>query len=351
VGYSQTFNFGQNTLVETFVRDAFELCGIPGSDISGLQSDSALLSLNFLLSNWANKGLNLFTEQKAMIQLKVGQPNYLLNSYTIKVTEVTASNNTILSGGVAFSSAGGTASNAFNGTPSSSNPCTQTSPNGYISYTYPTGNTPAVYYVGIQSNVSIDYNLVVEYSYDGNVWMNYLTIGSTYYPVGQIIWAAINSPLNIQAIRIRETGGATLNIQQIYLAMPSFSRILTPISREEWISYPNKQIQATPSSFYLDRQITPKLNLWPTPDNSYQTLVFNQQIAIMDVTSLNQNIFIPQRFMNACRFGLAYEMALKFALDKADRLERLSVDAYTWAAIEDEEKVPVRIQPNMYSYT
>jgi len=344
VAYSQTFNFGQGTLVEAFVKDAFELCGVSGADISGLQSDSALLSLNFLLSNWANKGLNLFTVQKSMIGLNVGQPTYPLNSYTIKVTEVTASNNTVLSGGVAFSSAGGTASNAFNGSPNPASPCTQTSPNGYVSYTYPTGNTPSVYYVGIVSNVSINYDLLVEYSFDGNVWLQSLDIGSKYYPVGQTVWAAINSPINAQSYRIRETGGATLNLQQIYFSMPNFSRILTPISREEWMSYPNKQVQATPSSFYLDRQINPTLNLWPTPDNSQQT-------AIMDVTSLNQNIFIPQRFMNACRFGLAYEMALKFALDRVDRLQDLARTSYEWAAIEDEEKTPVRIQPNMYSYT
>lgn len=351
MAYSQTFNFGQNTLVESFVKDSFELCGIAGSDITGMQSDSALLSLNFLLSEWANKGLNLFTEQKAMIQLNVGQPGYVLSSNSIKVTEVTASNNNVISGGTAFSSAGGTAANAFTGTPNSSNPCTQTSPNGFISYTYPQGVTPSIYYVGVQSNVSINYNLVFEYSFDGNVWINGLTIGSAYYPIGKIIWAVVSAPVNAMAVRIRETAGAVLNVQQIYFAVPASSRILTPISREEWTSYPNKQVQATPSSYYLDRLISPKLNLWPTPDNSFQTLVFNQQVAIMDVTALNQNIFIPQRFMNACRFGLAYEMALKFSLDKADRLGALSKEAYTWAAIEDEEKVPLRIQPNMYSYT
>lgn len=350
MAYSQTFNFGQTTLVEAFVKDAFELCGIMGSDITGLQSDSALLSLNFLLSNWANKGLNLFTEQKAMIQLNVGQPAYILNSYTIKVTEVTASNNKVLSGGTAFSSAGGEASNAFNGSPSASTACIQLSPNGYISYTYPEKTTPSVYYVGIISNVSVNYNLVFEYSFDGNVWINGLTMGSIYYPIGQTIWAVVNAPVNAMAVRIRETGGAVLNIQQIYFSIPNRSRILTPISREEWISYPNKQDQATPSSFYLDRQIIPRLNLWPTPDNSYPTLVFNQQTAIMDVNSLNQNIFIPQRFMNACRFSLAFEMALKFALDKADRLGMISQDAYASAAVEDEEKVPLRIQPNMYLY-
>ena len=351
MGYSQTFNFGQNTLVETFVKDAFELCGIAGADISGLQSDSALTSLNFLLSNWVNKGLNLFTEQKAMFQINVGQPSYILAPYTVVTTEVTASNNQQILGGTAFSSAGGTATNAFNGTPNASSPCTQTSPNGYISYTYPTGNTPAIYYIGIQSNVSCNYNLVFEYSFDGNVWINGLTIGAVYYPVGQIIWAVTSAPVNAMAVRVRETGGAVLNVQQIYFSVPTTSRILTPISREEWISYPDKQVQATPSSFYLDRQINPKITLWPTPDNTYQTIVLNQEIQIMDVTSLNQNIFIPQRFMNACRFGLAHEMALKFSLDKADRLGVLSADAYKWAAIEDEEKVPLRIQPNMYSYT
>ena len=351
MAYSQTFNFGQNTLVETFVKDAFELCGIMGADISGLQADSALLSLNFLLSNWVNKGLNLFTEQKAMFQLNVGQPSYLVAPYTVELTEVTASNNQQLLGGVAFSSAGGTASNAFNGTPNTASPCTQTAPNGYLSYIYPTGYTPAIYYVGIQSNTSCNYNLVFEYTYDGNVWINGLTIGSTYYPYGQIIWAVVNAPLNAMGGRIRETGGATLNVQQVYFSKPTFSRILTPISREEWISYPNKQVQATPSSFYFDRQNSPRLTMWPTPDNSYQTVVYNQEIQIMDVTALNQNISIPQRFMRACRFDLAHEMSLKFALDRSDTLERLAINAYKEAAIEDEEHVPLRIQPSMYSYT
>jgi len=346
MAYSQTYNFGQTTLVETFVKDAFELCGIVGAEISGLQADSALTSLNFLLSDWVNKGLNLFTEQKAMFQINVGQPSYILNSYTVETTEVTASNNKRLLGGTPFSSEGGVATNAFSGTPGVA--CTQTSPNGYISYTYPTGYTPAVYYVGIQSNISINYDLVFEYSYDGITWLNSLTIGSVYYPAGQIIWAVASTPINARAVRIREIGGATLDVQEVYFSMPDQSRILTPISREEWTSYPNKQVQATPSSFYLDRQINPKITLWPTPDNSYETIVFNQAIQIMDVTSLNQNIFIPQRFMNACRFDLAADISFKFAPDRSPNLRMRADILYETAGREDEEKVPLRIQPNMY---
>jgi hypothetical protein len=348
VAYSQTFDFNKKTLVRNFVDEAFELCGILGPAIGGLQQASAISSLNFILSSWVNKGLNLFTEQKAMLQLNVGQPSYFLAPYAVMATEVTASNNIRQLGGAAFSNQGGTAANAFDGNASSA--CTQTSPGGFISYTYSPDTTPSIYYVGIQSNANRDYNLVVEYSFDRNVWFNTLTIGSLFYPLGQIIWAVINAPVNASAIRIRETGASTLDIQEIYFSTPFSSRILTTISREEWTSYPNKQVQATPSSYYIDRQINPRITLWPTPDNSYQTLVYNQEIQLMDVTSLNQNIFIPQRFMNACRLALAYEMSLKFALERSDILGGLSAAAYQEAAIEDSEKVNLRIQPNMLGY-
>lgn len=346
MAYSQTFNFGTTTTVQTFIDEAFELCGIVGAAIDGLQITSAIRSLNFLLSEWTNKGFDLFTVQKAMMQINVGQPSYQLPPYVVEVPECTASNNTRVLGGTPFSSNGGTASNAFNGNPNSA--CTQNAPNGYISYTYPAGNTPAIYYVGIQNNTSGNYNIVFEYSFDGNTWLTGLTIGQKFYPIGQIIWAVVPSPINAMAVRIRETGGATLNVQQIYFSVPNFSRILTPISRSEWTSYPNKQIQATPSSYYLDRQISPVLTLWPTPDNSYETLVFNQYQQIMDVTAMNQNIQIPQMFMRACSLALASELAYKFAQDKYPELSRLKDIAYNEAKIEDVEKVPMRIMPNLY---
>jgi len=346
VAYSQTYNFGTTTTVQAFIDEAFELCGKPGSIIDGLEVTSAIRSLNFLLSEWANKGFNLFTIQKCMMQINVGQPSYLMPPYTVEIPECTASNNTRVLGGTAFSSDGGTASNAFNGNPNSA--CTQNAPDGYISYTYPTGTTPSIYYVGVQNNTSGNYNLVFEYSFDGNTWINGMTIGQQYYPIGQIIWAVVPSPINAKAVRIRETGGGTLNVQQIYFSIPNYSRILTPISRSEWTSYPNKQIQATPSSYYFDRQISPVLTLWPTPDNSYQTLVFNRYQQIMDVTAMNENIQIPQTFMRACSLALASELAYKFAPERYPELNAKKEIAYMAAKVEDVEHVPLRIMPNLY---
>lgn len=353
MAFSQTYNFGQNTYVDNFITEAFQWCKIMGPDITGLQVDSAITSLNFMLSEWADKGLNLFTVQKSMFQINVGQPSYVLPTSTIETTEVTAGNNTRLLGGTAFSSAGGIANNAF--IPGSIASCIQTAPNGYISYAYPLGYTPAVYYIGIQSNVTNTYTLVYEYTTDGTLWINGLTMGAQFFPAGQLIWFVAPAAVNVKEARIRETGGATLNVQQVYFSQPTLtgigSRILTAISRSEWTSYPNKTNQASPSSFYLDRQSTPIMTLWPTPDNSFQTIIYNRSVQIMDVTAMTENINIPQRWMNAVRMQLAFEMAFKFAKTEAPELKALSDAAFLLAAREDVENVPMRIQPTISSYT
>lgn len=346
MAYSNSFNFGSNILISDIVIAAFERIGIFGVDVEGVKVQSAITSLNFLLSEWADKGFNLFTVEKAMFQINVGQPSYVLPTSTIETPEVTASNNQRLLGGTPFSSAGGVASNSFSGTPNVA--CTQTSPNGYISYIYPSDSTPAVFYVGVQSNSTQNYTLVCEYSFDNVAWINNLTLPTTYFPIGQLLWFVLDAPLNVQAIRIRETGGSTLDVQQIYFSQPTYSRYLTPISREEYISYPNKLQQATPSSFYLDRQVTPTLTLWPTPDNTYETIVYNRSVQIMDVTSINQNIDIPQRFLKACLFALSADMALIYMPDRHNLLKVLADEAYTMAGIEDTEHVPMRIKPNIY---
>jgi hypothetical protein len=347
---SQTYNFSQNTQVDSYIVKAFQRCGIMGPDVTGLMVDAAILDLNLMFSEWANRGINLFTVEKTMFQINVGQPSYILAPYTIETTEVTASHNLRLLGGTPFTSAGGVASNAFNGNQFTLNACTQTAPNGYISYTYPVGGIPAVYYVGIQSFADLTYSLVYEYTYDGTLWLNSLTIPKQMYLVNFLYWFIVPAPVNALAVRIREIGGATLNIQQLYFSRPRHSRILTAISREEWTSYPNKQVHATPSSFYLDRQNNPIMTLWPTPgyNNQYETIVFNSTLQIMDVTQMNQNANIPQRFMEAAIAGLAARMSLIFTPDKFQLLDSLSIRAFDLAAREDVENVPMRIQPNLY---
>jgi hypothetical protein len=88
--------------------------------------------------------------------------------------------------------------------------------------------------------------------------------------------------------------------------------------------------------------------LWPTPDPTYQTIVYNASQQIMDVNALAQNPNIPQRFMEAAIAGLSARMALIFAADKFPLLDSLSQRAFDLAAREDVENVPMRITPNIF---
>jgi len=45
-------------------------------------------------------------------------------------------------------------------------------------------------------------------------------------------------------------------------------RIILPVSRTEYASYPNKAQQGFTTTFWFDRLISPTVTLWPVPDGS-----------------------------------------------------------------------------------
>ena len=46
----------------------------------------------------------------------------------------------------------------------------------------------------------------------------------------------------------------------------NIDRIIMPISRTEYASYPNKQQQGFPTVFWFDRLLAPTVTLWPVPN-------------------------------------------------------------------------------------
>lgn len=344
---SGTYAFG-NIQADDIIREAFERCGIVSDLLDGLKIQSALSSLNFMLSQWVNRGLNLWTIEKDMVQMNAGQSTYALPASTVDILELTAAqvNRLNLDGGVPLSNSG-VAANAFDGNPATA--CTQTAPNGFIAWNY--GYAQSISYVGVQSNATASYTLSIQYSYDGLSWVDGNQAVTFVYPIGQAIWFVVPAPANASFWRILETGGATLNIQELYFSVPSVSRLMTRISREEYIAIANKSQQATASSYYVDRTRNPVLNLWPTPDSTYPFMIYNRARQVQDIGTLLNNVDAPQRFYEAIVSGLAASLAVKFAMDRYPILMDLAERSYSYAAREDTEKVPLRIQPNFISYT
>jgi len=95
------------------------------------------------------------------------------------------------------------------------------------------------------------------------------------------------------------------------------------IDRGEYLDIPNKETKARVTQYYIERTITPKLYVWPAPENYTDTLISYRWKRIQDVNAGAEDIDIPSRFMPCLVTGLAFNLALKKNPEKAGLLQPL----------------------------
>ena len=121
---------------------------------------------------------------------------------------------------------------------------------------------------------------------------------------------------------------------------------LSQMSRNEYLTIPNKASTGQPSQYFFDRQTTPTITLWSTPDASY-TLVYYYVRRIQDADSLINNADAPFRFLPCMAAGLAYYIAIKRAPDRIQILKSIYEEEFQRAASEDESSTPLKLTPNI----
>lgn len=354
---SNSYLFGSNTDLDDLLRESYERIGIIGNEQTPLNIQSALMSANLELSLWPGRGLNLWLVQQMMFSIYVGQPTYSLPLNTVRVLEVVATQpNRLNKGGTPGTSADGTAENCFD--PKNTDGCIQTSENGNISYDYGFGKSYSILYVGITPLNNSLYTLSVDYSFDNVNWTeNVYEAPAQTYPANQITWFVIQQSLNARSWRIRETGGEILKIQQIYFAQPttygSGDRLLSNLSRSEYISIPTKLTQGFPSGYYFNQIIPPTISLWPVPpvNNTQTNILYTNYSYAQDITQMFQTAQIPQRFYDALVAGITARLAMKFAPDKLQMMEAKANETYQIASNTDYECVTLRFNPDFSSYS
>ena len=122
---------------------------------------------------------------------------------------------------------------------------------------------------------------------------------------------------------------------------------LSRMSRGEYLTLPNKTTQGRPSQYYYNRQINPQITLWATPDSSTDTLVYYFVQRIEDVDTLANTADAPFRFLPCMVAGLAYYLALKRAPERVQMLKSMYEEEFQRAADEDEDRVPLKLQPSV----
>ena len=131
----------------------------------------------------------------------------------------------------------------------------------------------------------------------------------------------------------------------------SIDRLILPISRTEYSSYPNKKQQGFPTTYWMDRLLSPTVTLWPVPDGSETALNYYAVQQIQDANfSSGQTLDLPLYFLEAFAYGLAQRLATIWAPDRAVGLKTLADEAYQIAAMQNVETAAFYVSPTISGY-
>lgn len=133
---------------------------------------------------------------------------------------------------------------------------------------------------------------------------------------------------------------------------PSTDRLIFPISRTEYASYPNKTTSGFPTVFWFDRLISPTYTLWPVPDDTYTYTANYYAVRQTQDTNLsgNQIVELPYRFLEVFTSGLAWKLSEIYAPEKESNMLAKYERAWKIAATQDEENVDLYIVPTLDTY-
>jgi hypothetical protein len=141
----------------------------------------------------------------------------------------------------------------------------------------------------------------------------------------------------------------------------AIDRIILPISRTEYASYPNKEQQGFPTVFWYDRLISsnrstgsagPSITLWPVPDGtSAQTLKYYRVRQIQDSAyTSGQTVEVPYLWLDAFAYNLAHRLSVIWNPQKSMLLKPLADEAYQIAADQNVETAQQYISPQIQGY-
>ncbi len=125
---------------------------------------------------------------------------------------------------------------------------------------------------------------------------------------------------------------------------------ISRVSRDEFLSIPTKTTEGRPTQFFLDRQITPNLKIWPLPENDTDVLIFDCLTRINDADTAKNTMEVPFRFYPCLAAGLAYYISLKRAPERVQLLKAVYEEEFRRAIDEDRDRASFQISPSLRNY-
>jgi hypothetical protein len=355
MAYSNTT--GNTTInVDQLLSYAFRDAGKTAEEMTPELVNAGKQALFYNLQNLSNRGVNLWLLENQLYGALTQQQQLVLPKTTIDVREANWVYIQNIQASSYLPTANPSSPAAFSLSPTLSTPASTLGYANYFGSTYQ--QTQSVYYVGWNChapNTTQTYNLAFEYSDDGINW--FLKEQFPAITMEDYQWAYYNISTTEPHLywRLRETVASSFSVRQIVFSTSQQVIPLARLNRDDYWNLPNKQFPSVRSlQYWFDRTIEPSMYLWPVPNNPYQMFQLIVEVQMMDVGSLTNQIYVPDRWINCIQKQLSHSMSMQLAgvdLNRITYLEAQAEKAFLQASEEDRDKSPIYFQPNYSYYT
>jgi hypothetical protein len=330
-------NIGVKTFNSLKVVDhAFRRCRLPAQAITSEMQEYALDSLSFMLDDLANVRVPSWCIEKLILPFYQNQPIVTLPLGTVDVLNLNFRQPQFPTGTV-----------------------TTTNTSYLVNFTTAT----IVNTIGVKWSATA-IPLTFQVSSDNNTWVtvgttNSIDLSSGVTAVsGQITWDDISGALPYQYFKIIPTDGvSTIAYSKITLGNMPMEIPLGQLNRDQYVNQSNTVFSGQPSTYYFQRNVARSVvNIWPAPNLVSETtqLILWRQREIMDTDNLQQEIEIPNRWLEAIVNGLASKVANETPsvdVNIVPLLEQRAAISMQRAWDGDGDGSPIQINPGIGPYT
>lgn len=350
MAYSGTTNQTKITVAQ-LIEYAFREAGKTAEEQTPEYINAAKQALFYILQNLSNRGVNLWMLENKLIGTTQNQTVIEMPPGTVDVREanwryvVTPEVNLALPADNIDSPA------LFDGNLSTH--AMSTVDKNWFGAEYSTAQR--MFQIGFNSYGGGTYNFVLETSDDGITWTQRQQFPTTTLADGEWAYYPLEPTNPYKFFRLREVVAATFSLRQIVFCYTQQDIPLARLNIDDYWNLPNKQFQGVRSlQYWFDRQIDPKMYLWPIPNNDFQLFQLVIEKQLQDVGTLTNELYVPNRWVGAIQALLSHKISIQLPGVDLNRIQYLESQANSWLAqaeAEERDKSPIYFTPNISYYT
>lgn len=319
----------QITLQRVFDR-AFARIGVPMQTVTSEYLDTAKELLQLTLDEFVTTGVSLWTNGVSYMGMRAGLNQVTMPDGTLEIDRIVLLRTTTTTGSISGS------------TPS---------------WDFTASSSVSPEFIGVKVSTAGFYNVAINTSSDGVSYTEHQQTRNIQMFTGAWNWIELVPPPSAGTyFRVVEVSNAAFPVTDIILANGGTEIQLSDEGQDSYANLPNKRTKGTVTSYYTDRRVDgPVVFLWNAPDDTHADYILQvwRKRHMIDVGDMTERIEVPQRWVDAIIWDLAWRLAAEIPETKATPNDILPLAQRARAAIAPSEtdSGTFRMQPDISMYT